>query len=171
MWLHRNHWTAPAFRRIWTWKSVVCEITSVVLGINANMSILSFSGPANSYLEFTGLFLGTTGCWVHGSTLAFVSQIWLLSLRSMWCLEDPGQNLQLYKDLVPEQVHSINEGISKSLILPLAQFKASCCQEILHQGLGCLTLRLPFKFKFLWLVLLIYCFPCKKCERQHQQHV
>lgn len=134
MWLHRNHWTAPAFGRIWTWKSVVCEITSVGLGTNANMSILSFSGPANSYLEFTGLFRGNTGCWVHGSTLEFVSQLWLLSLRR--CLEDPGQNFQLYKELAPEQVHSINEGISKSLILPLAQFKASCCQEVLHPGPG-----------------------------------
>lgn len=35
-------------------------------------------------------------------------------------------------------------------------------------GLGCLTLGLPFKFKLLWLISLVYSF---QCESQLQQHV
>lgn len=38
--------------------------------------------------------------------------------------------------LQPQQVHPINGGISKALILPLAQFKASLCQEVPHSWPG-----------------------------------
>lgn len=65
------------------------------------MSILSFSGPANSYLELTGLFLGNTGIKVLGymETLYLcLSQLWVLSLKSIQSLKDPAQNLKLYKD-------------------------------------------------------------------------
>ena len=42
----------------------------------------------------------------------------------------------LLTSLLPEQVHFINEDISKGLILSLAQFKASLRQEVPHPWLG-----------------------------------
>lgn len=65
------------------------------------MSILSFSEPANSYLELTGLFPGNTVIKVFGYMGALclcLSQFWLFSLRSIQCLKNPAQNLKLYKD-------------------------------------------------------------------------
>lgn len=201
------------------------------------MSILSFSGPANSYLELRGLFLGNTvikvigymGALCHAfpsysCSLSELSSAWrtlpriwssakmrgteFVSALPAWQPAEPehpntaafapcslcsereqlswgcscsflglcgtrvlqlqpcqhhAESSALLPSLLPEQVHSINDGISKSLILPLAQFKASCTH-----GLACLILGLPFKFKLLWLIPLIYSF---QCESQQQQRV
>lgn len=55
----------------------------------------------------------------------------------------------LLTSLLLEQVHFINEGIWKGLILPLAQFKASLCREVPHPWLWMLSHKLA---AFLWAV-------------------
>lgn len=72
----------------------------------------------------------------------------------------------LLPSLLPEQVHSINEGISKSLFYLWLSSKHPAVKKSCTHGLGCLALGLPFKFKLLWLIPLAYYFQCKKCVSQ-----
>lgn len=51
----------PALSQFWTQKSVICEIKSMVLRHEFAGPVLSFSEPANSHLELTGLCLGNAG--------------------------------------------------------------------------------------------------------------
>lgn len=61
----------------------------------------------------------------------------------------------LLTSLLPEQVHFINEGISKGLILPLAQFKAPPSGEVPHPWPRMLPLKLRLCMLYSTLILAV----------------
>lgn len=67
---------------------------------------------------------------------------WDAHVLQPWPRQHHAETSALLTSLLPEQVHFINEGILKGLILPLAQFKASLHQEVPHPWPGMLSHKL-----------------------------